>query len=517
MTSNPAAAVRMLIIYSICIPLAALVGWMLTNQLDYGTLGFFGVIAALLFSPLIIKWHYPILIFGLGAPIFCFFLQGNPPFWQVITILSLGISIIDRTLNSDKKFLTIPMMTWPLLFTLALTVMTAELTGGIGLHTLGGAMGGGKKYLAIFISIATYFALTSRGIPKDKRKLFVGLFFLSGIVSFLSDVGPSLPAPLNYINLLVPPSEAGAAGADENTSLGATRFGALASTAGVLINFMLVRFGLRGLFNISHPLRFLIFLVMLTMTMVGGFRIVLISYISICTMLFFLEGLHRTQMSLVLIFGLVIGSVLIVPFSDKLPSTFQRSLSFIPFLKLDPEVVLNAEGSKLWREAIWADTWPKVPQYLLLGKGYSLSAEDFTMMGNGTFANGVAAKLDQSQQALAISGDYHNGPLSTLMPFGIWGGIAFLWVSLTAIFIVFRNYRYGDAELKTVNAFMLVYLLQKFFGFFFLFGAYSSDMGEFAKIAGFSIALNWGVCGPFKQARVVQRINRMGESQVNPA
>ena len=506
MTSNPAAAVRMLVIYSICIPLAALVGWMSTNTMDYGTLGFFGLIAMLLVSPLIIKWHYPILVFGMGAPIYCFFLKGNPPFWQVITILSLGVAVIDRTLNSDKKFISIPLMTWPLLFALAVTYMTAELTGGIGLHTLGAALGGGKKYLALFIGIAMYFALTSRVIPKNKRNLYVGLFFLSGLPAFFGDLFPYLPSPLNYINLLIPPSDTGAAGGVGDSTVGATRLGAFGATAGVVANYLIAKHGLRGIFNLNHPIRLLIFFLMLVLTMLGGFRVVLISYLSVCGMLFFLEGLHRTQMSLVLIFGLVIGGVLVVPFADKLPSTFQRSLSFVPGLKLDPEVVLNAEGSKLWREGIWADTWPKVPQYLLLGKGYSLSAEDFTMMGDGTFANGIGAKMDQSQVALAISGDYHNGPLSTLMPFGIWGAITYFWVSLTALYILYRNYRYGDPELKTVNAFLMVLAIQKFFGFFFIFGAYSSDLGDYAKLAGFSIAMNWCICGPPKAARVVQRI-----------
>ena len=506
----------MLVIYSICIPLAALVGWLLTNDLDFGTIGFLGLISALLLSPLLIRYHYPLMVFGLGAPIYCFFLKGNPPFWQVVTILSLAVAIIDRTLNSDKRFISIPLMTWPLLFTLAVTFMTAEMTGGIGLKALGGPVSGGKKYLALFIGIGMYFALTSRVIPKNKRQLYIGLLFLAGLPAFFGDLFPYLPAPLNYINLLIPPSSSGSAGEASDT-IGGTRFGAFSTSASVIANYMLARYGLRGILTLNRPIRLLLFGLMLLMTMVGGFRIVLISYMSILTMLFFFEGLHRTQMALAMVFGLVIGGVLLVPFSDQLPESFQRSVSFIPGLKLNPEVVANAEGSKLWREAIWADTWPKVPQYLLLGKGYALSADDFTRMGDGTFANDIYAKMDQSQNSLAISGDYHSGPLSTLMPFGIWGALAFLWVSLTALYILYRNYRFGDLELKTFNTFLFLMGIQKFFGFFFLFGAYSSDIGEYAKFAGFSIAINWCICGPKKAGRVMQRINRMDASQTQPA
>lgn len=510
MTSNPAAAVRMLVIYSICVPLAALVGWMATDTIGYGTLGFFGMVALLICSPLIIRYHYPMLIFALGAPIWCFFLKGNPPIWEVATILSLGISIIDRTLNSDKRFLSIPVITYPLLFVLAVTYATAELTGGIGLKALGGGVGGGKKYLAIFIGVATYFALTSRVIPQKQRKLYVALFFLAGLPSFISDMFPFLPSPLNYINLLVPPSESVLNG---DVAFGFTRLAGLSSTAGVLANFMLARYGLRGLLNSNHPLRALFFFGLMLLTLMGGFRTVLISYIGICTMLFFMEGLHRTPMSLMFVFALLIGGTLTIPFADKMPRTFQRAVSFLPFIKVDSQVLMDAEGSKQWRENIWRDTWPKVPQYLLLGKGYKLSEQDFEMMGNGVFANGVAAQMDQSQVALAISGDYHNGPLSTLMPFGIWGGIAFIWLSIATLYVIYRNYRYGEQELKTVNAFMLAMMIQKILGFYLIFGSYSDDIGFFAKMAGFSIALNWCVRGPKKQPHVVPRIKAMATPQ----
>ena len=508
MTSNPAAAVRMLVIYAICIPLAGLVGWMLTNNLDYGTLGFFALVAAMLASPLIIRWHYPIMVFGLGCPIYCFFLKGNPPLMQVVVIMSLGFAIIERTLNSDKKFISVPLMTWPLLFTVAMGYMTAELTGGIGLHTLGAGVGGGKKYIALFIGVAMYFALTSRPIPRDRRRLYIGLYFLSGLPAFIGDVFPFLPSPLNYINLLIPPSQAGVAG---DVTFGSTRLGAFASTAGVVINYLVVRHGLRGIFSLNHPLRLLLFVVMLFLTTLGGFRVVMISYISMFILLFFLEGLYRTQMSLVVVFGLVFGAVLL-PLADQMPKTFQRAVSFMPFLHLDPDVVADAEGSKEWREAIWRDTWPKVPQYLLLGKGYAMTEQDFTMIGDGTFANTGAALLDNSQQSLAISGDYHNGPLSTLMPFGIWGAISFLWVSLASLFVLYRNFRYGDADLKTCNTFLLVMGIQKFFGFFFIFGGYSSDLGFIAGLAGFSIALNWCIRGPVVQPRTVPRIKPLPET-----
>ena len=72
---------------------------------------------------------------------------------------------------------------------------------------------------------------------------------------------------------------------------------------------------------------------------------------------------------------------------------------------------------------MWKALLPQVPPHLLLGKGYAISMEDFEMMGRDVAFRSV----DASQQGLALAGDYHNGPLSVVIPFGIWGVIAFLW------------------------------------------------------------------------------------------
>jgi hypothetical protein len=502
--TNPAQAIRMLVTYAVVIPLAGIVGWLVCNPLDYGTLGFFAFMAVLLASPIFIKWHYPILVFGLGCPAVCFFLQGSPPLWQVVVILSLGLSVIERTLNSDRRFISVPVMTWPLLYTVAMAYLTAKLTGGIGLHQLGGSVAGGKKYLALFLGAATYLALTSRKIPKEKRGLYVALTCLAGTPAVFGDLFPYLPSPLNYINLVFPPSEM--SGTDSE-GIASFRFGALAATANALYTYMLVRFGLRGILSSGPAWRLPLFLTLLVLAQAGGFRIGLISLVMTLGMLFFMEGLHRTRLLPVVVMGMILAVAVIIPFSNKLPIALQRSISFLP-VKVDPQVQLDAEASKGWREEMWRDVWPKVPQYLLLGKGYALHAEDFDYMGNGTFAN-MGANFDASGQGLAVSMDYHNGTLSTLMPFGIWGMISYIWVTAACLFILVRNYLYGDEEIKTVNRFWLVMGISNVFGFFFLFGAYSDNIGFMAKLAGFSVAMNWGVCRSKRAAVALQPIRRL--------
>ena len=486
--TNPASAMRMLITYVIIIPLAILVGYLLTDPLDFGTIGVFGIIIVVLLSPVFIRWHYPILVFSMGCPATCFFLVGRPPLWQAMALLGLIIALVERTL-SGRRFLSVPVAAWPLLYIAAVTYLTARLTGGIGLHQLGGDTGGGKKYLYILLGIAAYFALTSRVIPKEQRPLYIALWVLAGASQGIGEVAAVLGGPFHALNLLFPSglNEAGA-------SVGKTRLGSLGTVFGGLITYMLVRFGLRGIFLSTHLWRPAAFLLMFPFTLVGGFRGFLIGSLAIYTLMFFLEGLHRTKLlPMAVLAGLLFTPVLGF-FSDQLPLTFQRSMSFLP-LKWDESVLVDTENSTGWRLALWAALWPQVSEHLLLGKGYSMSAEDFQMIQGGAFAGQIRTQ-DPAQQALALSGDYHSGPLSTLIPFGIWGAIGILWLFAAGLFVAYRNYRYGDPDLQTFNTFGLACSIWSVVSFFIIFGAYPNAVADSARGLGFTMALNWGVSRP---------------------
>src|SRR6516225_4182783 len=106
--TNPAQAMRMLITYAICIPLAIFVGYLaqdIGNRPDMSNVGIFMLVLAIIISPIFIKWHYPILVFGLACPAICFFLPGKPPMWQIVVILSLGIAVLERILSSERRFI----------------------------------------------------------------------------------------------------------------------------------------------------------------------------------------------------------------------------------------------------------------------------------------------------------------------------------------------------------------------------------------------------------------------------
>ncbi len=207
--NNSSALFRSLIVYAVCVPMAVFVGWTLTNPLDYQSIGFIGVLTALLAFPLLMKWHYPLLIFSWACPVSLFFLPGHPNLFLPMVLASLSISVVERILNKEQPFLPSGGVRWPLIALLGVVIITAELTGGFGFRSMGSNVYGGKKYATLIIGILSFFAITARPIPKKYANLYITLYFAGSFVFFLMDLYPIIPEPLHFIYLLIPFSNSG--------------------------------------------------------------------------------------------------------------------------------------------------------------------------------------------------------------------------------------------------------------------------------------------------------------------
>jgi len=206
--NNAPAILKSLVIYALCVPLAVIVGYMLTDPLDYTTFAYAGVLGLGLFSPLLFRWHYPLLLFSLNTTAILFFIKGRPAFWLVMVALSLGMSLLERAMNSQKRFIRVPQITWPLIYMIGVVLFTAKLTGGIGLHAFGSEVYGGKKYFFLVMSILSYFAFTAQRIPPERVNLYVALLLLGGVTWFIGDMYPITPAFLHFIFWMFPPTSA---------------------------------------------------------------------------------------------------------------------------------------------------------------------------------------------------------------------------------------------------------------------------------------------------------------------
>jgi hypothetical protein len=478
------------------VPLAIMVGYLLTNPLDYSTLALYGFLALLLVFPLLLRWHYSLLLFSWSSAIILFFLKGAPTLWIVMVVLSLGISTMERILLPNRYFIRVPQISWPLICLMVVILFTAKLTGGIGLHAFGSEVYGGRKYVFLLIGILSYFAITAQSIPPDKVKWFVGLFFLGETTKLVGDLYPLTPSFLHFIFWFFP-AVRGYYDADTGFQLGVTRLGGVGSSGVAICMWMLARYGIRRIFMEGKFWRPVLWVVSFMLVFMGGFRTAVFAVSATFLMMFFMEGLHRTRLLLVFAMLGIMATVAVVPLASHLPFTFQRALAFLP-LDISPEAKMSAEGSSDWRLAMWKALLPQVPKHLLLGKGLAITMEDYQNMGNDS----AFRAIDASQDGLALSGDYHNGILSVVLPFGLWGLIAYVWFMVAGLWVLYNNWKHGNPALQTINALLFVLCIQDFLGFISCYAGFIFFVGcgFWAGHVGLSVALNNGVCRKKKPA-----------------
>ena len=486
--NNAPAILRTLIIYAVIVPLAILIGYLLSNPLDTSTFTYVGILMAILVFPVLLRWHHPLLIFSWNSGMFLFFLPGRPDMWLAMTAASLGITLLQRALGGVKHLISVPQVTWSLLCMIGVVVLTARLTG-FGLHSAGSETSGGRRYIYLLGAIMSYFALSSRRIPPERAGLFVGLFFLSGLLACISDLYQVLPGPLRYIYLLFPARETLL---QEDAFEIGHRFGGAVPLAVAVFSYMQATYGIRGIFLAHKSWRWMILLLVFGYGLFGGFRSGILAITLPFVVQFFIEGLHRTKLLPIFAFMGLLGAAALIPLAPHLPHTVQRALTFLP-LDLDVGVQRNAEKSANWRFDMWKALLPQVPEHLLLGKGYSISRRDIdSLTGTDAAFQHTFAENDY----FALSGTYHSGPFSVVMTFGIWGVITIIWFWVAGIWVLHCNYRYGDPALRMANILLLAAFVTKVILFILIAGDFGSDMLYFSGWLGLSVALNGGVCHP---------------------
>ncbi len=491
---NTFALPRFLIIYGVALPVALLLGYLLATPDSITTMGVVGLVLAMLLLPVFLRWHHQMLVFSWNATIIVFFLPGQPDLWMVLAAGSLLLTILERAMNPDQRLQQVPSVTWPLLFLGLVVIITAKLTGGIGLRSLGGGVYGGRKFYFILAATIGYFALSCRQVPSRNTDRYGSIFFLSGLTSAFPNLIYMAGANLWFLFLIFPVGFAIAQASEDfsDVVLGAkfSRVTGFTYACTALFCYMIVRYGLRGIFDYRRPWRLVTWLLLIAVSMLGGYRSGLIIFGLVFAFQFWLEGLFRTRLFPILALAGILSGAFLVPFVTKLPLSVQRSLSMLP-LEIDPAARADAQSSLEWRLEMWKVLLTQVRQYFFLGKGYAIDPADLYLIQES-----MRRGLAKGFEGAIVSGDYHSGPLSILIPFGIFGLIAFVWFLAAGLRVLYRNYRYGDPSLTKLNTLLLSYFATHVVFYFVGFGSLHSDLALFTGLIGLSVALNHGMRGP---------------------
>jgi hypothetical protein len=493
--TNDSAAIRSVVVYAICLPLAIILGYLIATgvdpRMDKQSVMFLGIVLFVLVLPLFFRFYHVWLIAIWNMSITCQFLPGVLPGWMPMALLGFTIAIGHYILNRQRRFLPAPWVSRSLIFIALVVYVTAKLRGGIGMRALGDEAIGGKRYFFIWTAVIGYFALTSQTIPARKRNLYALLFLLGGLTSVIGEIADKLGPAFSFVYVFFPMGDSAITHDYLMGDESVVRYGGLADASKAVAFALVLRYGLEGILNLKKLWRPFVFFAALFLITFGGFRATFILIGATLGLVFYFEGLLRSRLMPIVLLGCLLTGGLVVAFSDQLPRPFQRCLAFLP-LKLDPVARQSAEASSDWRLEIWRSVIPQIPQYLLLGKGLTMDANE--LASYQTLGNSQVGGLEGG--GFTLAGDYHNGPLSVIIPFGIAGCIAVLWFFGASLKALWANYKYGDPDARHINTFLLSFFIAKILLFFFVFGGFYGDFPMFVGVIGFSVSLNGGVAKP---------------------
>jgi hypothetical protein len=474
------------LVYALIVPVCLWLGLMLSTPTSAVSLVGVGVVLLALALPLLLRWHSVLLIGFWNAAIVVPFLPGQPPAWVPLAGLSLAIAVVNRTLRHRSQFIWVPSVAIPLLL-LGLVILATVTARGIGARAFGSELWGAKRYLWVSGAVLGYFALTACRVPRRHAGWLAGLFFISGTTAIMSDVALAGGRAFYWLFMFFPTDVAFHQATSADTL---KRFTGMAWMAQAGTWFMLLRYGIRGVLDPFRPWRLLLFVGLFLVGLFGGFRSSIILLGLLFLTQFWFERLLFTRIFLLVLLGAVLLGAVLVGFAERLPLSVQRSLSFLP-ITVHPAARQDAQGTLDWRLQMWRVVLPEVPQYLWLGKGYTFSGTDFVLMQES-----IRRGMFTAYEDTLVSGNYHNGPLTLLIPFGLPGTVAFLAFVWGAWRVLLRNYRDGPPELQRVNTFLIAYFSARLLFFLVFYGQFDLDLMVFTGTVGLSLALNGGVCAP---------------------
>jgi hypothetical protein len=482
------------LIMGLSLPLAVLLGYFVAEPMELGSLAVVVFVLVVLSIPLMMKWYCPLLVLAWNASIAPAFLPSRPALWAMLAFVGLLFAVLGRAVNPDARFVIEPSITKSLLALTAVVVATGLMTGGFGVRSLGSGRYGGKHYFYFVAAVVGYFVFTSRRIPPHRAGLYVALFFLSGLSHALSELASSAGPKFDFLYLFLSPGSASTEG-DPDAPLrfvpGMARMHGLTLFGAAIYGYLLARFGFRGLLDLKRPWRLLLLLSAVLAGMLSGFRSFLILSAMTFAVMFYLEGLHRTRYALGLLAVTLLGGVVVLPQAEKLPLVIQRSLSFLPG-KFNWVARESASTTVEWRVTMWRDVLPEVPKCLFRGKGWGIDAGDY----HSTLELGAHAISTDPLAGTILVGNFHNGPLSILIPFGLYGIIAFVWFLVAGLRVLHRNWKFGDPTLRNLNGLLLAAFAAQAVFFFGFFGGLSSDMAIFTGLLGMGVAINGAGAAP---------------------
>ena len=328
---------------------------------------------------------------------------------------------------------------------------------------------GAKPYFEIAIAILAYLVVSNQVIPaKLSRALPVFILIpeaISSILTLAIRIKPSLAYVLGlFYSSFLPSSDPLRGPVVERIAVG---------SGNTLVTTLCSYFRPLTLLSIGRPIRFLLFMIGITLILISGFRSQLAGAVAIFVLAsYFRKGIPDVIIVLTGIF-MALLMIILVNSIYPLPLAVQRTLSFLPG-HWDPRAASDARGSTEWRLEMWQDA-AKSTRYIrdrVMGDGFGFSRAELQAMDRQRYATGI-----MSQEDSMIIGAFHNGPLSTIRFVGVVGLVLYYALIIYTAIYAWRLIRAsGDFDYYPLALFVGLPLIWEPFNYTLVFGGYDSGL-----------------------------------------
>lgn len=421
---------------------------------------------ALAAAPMVMLINRPswwvVLIVGLSPS--QILLPGMPQGMQFFHLLIAAFAILTIAHGILSKSMTIPRSPAMYCVWAYLAVLVAIiLKRGIGFLAFSGGTVGGMAYLKTALLVVFLMCSQSFKLSRTQWMVTCILFAGSSVLPAIAEAMYTLShGALQFQYLFIAPYVGGLRESlfTYGSDTAVYRFHALGNVGTCLMVFTLAFFA-------SDPSRRILALPMLGLSLaleaISGFRTGIVQCVVVTVIFYVLAAKpNRRFITLIGMAGFGVSAILLlVPFLSHLPMAVQRAFSFIPFVEVDPIARFDAESSTMWRIDLWNYAWSYVPEYLWIGRGFSVQFED--MMSRSLAPDSLERFYEMH--------DYHNGPLSILLDTGVPGTICmalFFFFSLREAFR--RDIKFEDLFLGAFHRVAQALYAFKIFSFIFIFG-----------------------------------------------
>ncbi len=387
-------------------------------------------------------------------------------FYEVILFLLVILLVFKKRNKTNSPY---PYIKWIVIF-LSVIILTMYFRG-LGFQALGDAKIGGMFYVKLIFSLI--FVLLAKKITlseKQWKSALLGATALS-FLPFISDLVYLFNGGFTFFNELVQ----GSTTIEENLQYldrgSMFRLQSAAVTAQYLFIFALITFPLK---NVKGNINFKIIISIVVCFVLAGVSGHRLAFVNIVLLFIIYIVLQENNINVIrhfaggmIIIAMVLAAIIIG--FDYLPISFQRSLSFLPFVKVSEEATRDAVGSWEFRFAMWGIGVTQIPDYWLLGKGFA--ATPMLLNENNS--------LDTMNWFIEM-GTYHNGLLGLLLNFGIFGLISGLTILVSSVKSLKVPARTWISKNWLYRYYIVAYasLILAVFGYIFFYGDVQTNYPE---------------------------------------